>query len=82
MVCHHAGLDDEQTRDVIGAMSRREVQPDEIIIRSSTCPIALSKQQQPSLVYLAKRMPIFQPQQPDRCCKLQRCSQEAFRSRF
>lgn len=27
------GLDDEQTRDVIAAMSRREVQPDEIIIR-------------------------------------------------
>ena len=30
---HHADLDDDQTRDVIAAMSRREVQPDEIIIR-------------------------------------------------
>ena len=28
-----ADLDEDQTRDVIAAMSRREVQPDEIIIR-------------------------------------------------
>ena len=60
MACHHAGLDDEQTRDVIAAMSRREVQPDEVIIRSSTCPIALSKQQQHSLGHLAKADASFQ----------------------
>ncbi len=31
----HADLEDEQKRHVIGAMSKREVEPDEIIIRSA-----------------------------------------------
>lgn len=32
-----ADLDDEQKRNVVAAMSRREVQPEEIIIRSVKC---------------------------------------------
>jgi len=32
-----ADLDEEQKRNVIAAMSRREVQPEEIIIRSAKC---------------------------------------------